>query len=116
MSANGKRDHDPFIPAELRTVSAMMEAGVHPTGYCGACKTGWPLDLAKIAKRRGPFWTLYGRRLRCIHCRREASILAKGQGGFTWPISGEACANYTDARLLRSACPWCGKTAHGHQP
>lgn len=116
MSANRRSDHDPLIHPTLATVGAMIEANVPVMGWCGACKTSWPLDLDKIAKRRGPYWTLYGRRLRCPTCRREAVIHAKGAGGFTWPISGEQAANYTATKSLRARCSWCGKSKEGHGP
>ena len=116
MSANRKREHDPLIHPTLATVGAMMAAGVPVTGWCERCNTRWPLDLARIAARRGPYWTLYGRRLRCPTCRREAVIHAKGAGGFVWPISGEQAANYTATKRLQKLCPWCGKSKDGHEP
>ena len=82
------------------------------SGYCGACKVSWPLDLPKIVERRGPYWTLVGRKLRCIHCRRDATMMAKGWGGFTWPIGGEEAATYTAVKVQRRRCVWCNKASH----
>ena len=57
--------NEPLIPAWVRTVSAMREAGVRVRWSCHACGQWGDVDLAKVEQARGPAFSLINRRPRC---------------------------------------------------
>ena len=71
-----------IIPRWSATVGQMAAtAGVRVQGVCSRCKRHWPLDPAFLAREKGPFWTLWGRNLRCSRCGGEAIIQASNALG-----------------------------------
>ena len=99
------------IPYWSATVGQMTASeGVRVRGTCAKCKRDWPLDPAFLAREKGPFWTLWGRQLRCSKCGGEAVIQASEKLGSAFRVlnSGEATRQHPDVKRLHGRCGWCG--------
>lgn len=109
VSFNRKGPYWPIIPAWSATVGQIESTpGAEIKAMCSTCTRSWPLNAAHIAKAKGPFYSLWGRKVRC-RCGADAAVFGRHNPGAHFRILGtEEGLENSDVKRLHGRCGWCG--------
>ncbi len=78
-----------YIPRWTETVDQLRINGAQVTAHCGACSGSFPVDLERVARAKGAFFSLWNKTERCRTpgCRGRVWFKASLTGTGTPPFA-----------------------------